>query len=142
MKKNILSTVSIVVVILCILSLAACGNSIDKTGLWENAIYTQNTELGEGEKTVVVQVKAEEQTVDFTIKTNQSTVGAALFEHKLIDGDEGEYGLYIKVVNGITADFNKDKSYWAFYIDGEYATAGVDSTEITEDVTYQLVYTN
>ena len=95
-----------------------CGNSADKTGLWENVTYTKDTRLGEGTKTVTVQVKAEEQIVTFTVKTDKDTVGAALLENKLIEGEESEYGLYIKVVNGITADYDKDKSYWAFYVDG------------------------
>ena len=62
-------------------------------------------------------------------------------EHGLIAGEEGDYGLYVKVVNGITADYDVDQSYWAFYIDGDYAMSGVDTTAITEGVTYQLVYT-
>ena len=62
-------------------------------------------------------------------------------EHKLIEGDEGPYGLYIKKVNGITADYDVDKSYWGFYINGEYATTGVDTTKITEGATYKLEYT-
>ena len=40
-----------------------------------------------------------------------------------------------------TADFNTDGSYWAFYIDGEYAMTGVDSTEINEDSVYTLQVT-
>ena len=139
--KQIKSTISVVLAIICLFSLVACGNSVDKTGLWEKATYNKDTQLGEGTKTVIVQVKAEEQIVTFTVKTDKDTVGAALLENKLIEGEESEYGLYIKVVNGITADYDKDKSYWAFYVDGEYATSGVDTTKITEGVTYQLAYT-
>ena len=140
MKTVIKSTISIVLVLLCLFSLTACGNDVEKTGLWENAVYLKDTSFGDGAKTVVVEVKAEEQIVTFTIKTDKDTVGAALLEHDLIQGENSEYGLYVKTVNGITADFDVDQSYWAFYINGEYATAGVDSTEITEGVTYQLVY--
>ncbi|MDD5953930.1 MAG: DUF4430 domain-containing protein [Firmicutes bacterium] len=39
-------------------------------------------------------------------------------------------------VNGITADWDTEKAYWAFYIDGEYAQTGVDATEITAGATY------
>ena len=131
--------VSVVLVIICLFGITACDNSTEKAELWENATYQTDTELGKGEKTVVVEVKAEEKEVTFTIKTDKKTVGEALFEHDLISGDEGEFGLYIKTVNGITADYDVDKTYWAFYIDGEYATEGVDTTEITEGVTYQLV---
>lgn len=141
MKKTIHSTVSIVLALVCIVCLASCGNTVDKTGLWENATYLKNTEFGNGAKTVVVEVKAEEQTVTFTIHTDKDTVGAALLEHGLIAGEEGQYGLYVKVVNGITADYDVDQSYWAFYINGEYAMTGVDSTQITEGNTYQLAYT-
>lgn len=141
MKRTIKSTVSIALVIICLFSLAACGKSVDKAGLWENATYLKDTQLGEGAKTVVVEVKAAEQTVTFTVKTDEKTVGAALLENKLIAGEQGDYGLYIKTVNGITADFDVDKSYWAFYVDGEYATSGVDTTDIQEGVTYQLAYT-
>lgn len=43
--------------------------------------------------------------------------------------------------NGIVADYNVDQSYWAFLINGEYASTGVDGASITEGETYCLVYT-
>jgi hypothetical protein len=97
-------------------------------------------EFGEGAKTAVVEVKVEDETVTFTIHTDKETVGDALIEHELISGEEGAYGLYIKTVNGITADYDTDQSYWAFYIDGEYAMTGVDGTEIDADARYTLEY--
>lgn len=72
----------------------------------------------------------------FEINTDKTTVGDALVELGLISGDEGEYGLYVKKVNGITADYDKDGTYWAFYVDGEYATTGVDSTEVKAGAAY------
>ncbi len=127
----------------CILGISSCGcaKTEKPTGLWEKATYLEDTQFGEGEKTAVVEVKAEDKTVTFTLKTDKATVGEALLEHDLIQGEEGDYGLYVKTVNGITADYDVDASYWAFYQDGEYATAGVDLTEITEGVTYKLEYT-
>ena len=65
-------------------------------------------------------------------------VGEALQELNLIDGEEGEYGLFVKTVNGITADYDTDGVYWAFYVNGEYATSGVDVTQITEGDSYAL----
>ena len=142
MKKTMQKTVSVLLVILLLLGLSACGNTANKPAdLWDNATYLQDTTFGEGAKTLTVVVKAEEKSVTFTVNTDKDTVGAALFEHNLIDGEEAEYGLYLKVVNGITADYDVDQSYWAFYIGNDYAMSGVDSTEITEGVTYQLVYT-
>jgi hypothetical protein len=141
MKKAMQSTISLTLALLMLLCLASCGKSVEKTGVWENATYRQDKEFGKGAKTVVVEVKAEEQTVTFTIHTDKDTVGAALLEHELISGEEGAYGLYIKVVNGIAADYDVDQSYWAFYVNNEYAMSGADLTEIDEGATYQLVYT-
>ena len=72
----------------------------------------------------------------FHIHTDKETVGDALLDLGLIAGDEGAYGLYVKTVNGITADYDKDGKYWAFYIDGEYAMSGVDVTKIEAGKAY------
>ena len=140
MKKTIQSTVTVILALIFIVALVSC-DTVEKTGVWENATYRKDTELGSGAKTVVVEVKAEDQLVPFTIKTDKDTVGAALLEHGLIAGEEGAYGLYVKQVNGITADYDVDQTYWSFYINGEYAMTGVDTTEITEGATYRLEYT-
>jgi len=76
--------------------------------------------------------------VNITVNTDEDTVGAALLELGLIAGDESEYGLYVKTVNGITADYDTDGTYWAFYINGEYAMTGVDATPIAEGESYAL----
>ena len=72
----------------------------------------------------------------FEIHTDKTTVGEALLELDLITGEDGAYGLYVKTVNGITADYDTDKTYWAFYINGEYGMTGVDSTNVTAGATY------
>lgn len=141
MKKVFNSVISVALVIVFVLCTVSCKDKVDKVGLWENAVYLNDTELGNGAKTVTVEVKVEDQSVTFTIHTDKSTVGEALLEHDIISGDEGPYGLYIKTVNGIIADYDTDKSYWAFYINGEYAMTGVDTTEIAEGAVYQLAYT-
>lgn len=74
----------------------------------------------------------------FEIHTDKEMVGDALTELNLISGDEGDYGLYVKTVNGITADYDTDGSYWAFYVNNEYAQTGVDLTPITEGDYYSF----
>ena len=54
----------------------------------------------------------------------------------LIAGEDSDYGLYVKTVNGVTVDYDTDGKYWAFYVDGEYAATDVDSTDITAGATY------
>ena len=139
MKKTLKTAISLVLVFVFILSFSAC-NTVDKEGLWESATYRRDMEFGDGAKTVTVEVKAGENSVTFTVKTDKDTVGAALIEHGLISGDIGDYGLYVKSVNGIVADYDVNQSYWAFYINGEYALTGVDTTEIKEGETYKLEY--
>ena len=81
---------------------------------------------------------ADGKTTDFTVTTDKKIVGEALQDEGLISGDEGPYGLYVKTVNGITLDYDKDGMYWAFYINGEMAPTGVDMTEIKPGEVYSF----
>lgn len=137
--KTTIKTFSLVLALVMLLSFTACGAQ-KADDLWKDATYTADTTFGDGAKTVKVKVEANDKAVAFTVKTDAETVGAALLEHELIAGDQGEYGLYIKKVNGMTADYDTDKAYWAFYVDGEYAMSGVDATTIDESAVYSLVY--
>ena len=140
MKQTIKITVSALLSLIMLLSLFAC-NTVDAEGLWADATYRRDMEFGKGAKTAVVEVVVADEMITFTIHTDKDTVGAALLEHDLIAGEEGAYGLYVKKVNGITADFDVDQSYWAFYINGEMAMTGVDGAQITNGETYRLTYT-
>ena len=139
MKKIIGLTVSVILSVLLLLFFVSCS-VVDTEGAWGDALYTEDTELGSGAKTVKVEVIVGDKSVTLTLNTDADTLGEALFEHGLIDGDEGEFGLYVKVVNGITADYDADKSYWGFYKNGEYMMTGVDGTAISGGESYELVY--
>ena len=155
MKKIALSLLTVVLAAVLIFGLCSCnqpeapavpegssqGSAINRVGLWADADYVEDTTFGSGAKTVLVEVKVGEESVTFTIKTDKTMLGEALIEHNLIAGEEGPYGLYIKKVNGITADFDIDQSYWGFYKNGEYMMSGVDTTEIADGEHYELVYT-
>ena len=138
MKTYVRSLTLLLAVLLCF-SLAACKKT-PPDALWETATYTENTTLGEGKATVSVEVKAGEYSVTFTIRTDRTILGDALTDHNLIEGENGTYGLYVKKVNGITADYDIDQSYWGFYKNGEYMMTGVDTTTIADGEHYELVY--
>lgn len=95
--------------------------------------------LGEGALSFSLEItnKAGE-TISVTVNTDEKTVGDALLALDLIAGEEGEFGLYMLTVNGETLSWEKDAMYWAFYIDGEYATTGVDMTDVTAGTAYAL----
>lgn len=100
---------------------------------------TDATVLGEGQTVFTFNVTdADGNETNFEIHTDKETVGDALLELNLIAGEDSEYGLYVKTVNGITADYDKDQTYWAFYVNGEYAQTGVDSTNVTAGDTYSF----
>ena len=118
-------------------ALVACAG-VPKTGAWESATYRSDKEFGDGAKTVYVAVKAEDQSVTFTVRTDKEFLGEALTEHELITGEDGQYGLYITAVNGM-AIADGEQAYWALYKDGAYSMTGVDTTPIADGEHYELV---
>lgn len=99
-------------------------------------------QTSEGEKSFTVTVvHADGSSKDFSYKTTELYVGAVLQAEGLIQGEEGQYGLYIKVVDGESAVYEENGAYWGFYVNGEYASQGIDLTPIEDGATYTLEYT-
>lgn len=135
MKQTANRLLALLLAMMMTLSLAACGKAPQASGV--TLPVQDGATIGQGSKTITVEVTdAEGKTVCFTVNTDQETVGAALQELGVVAGEQSSYGLYIKSVNGITADYDKDGVYWAFYIDGEYASTGADQTGITDGSVY------
>jgi hypothetical protein len=118
---------------------ACTAEKVSAEGRWKDATYLSDTEFGKGSKTVVVSVKVDESEVSFTIHSDKTYLADALLEHKLIEGDESEFGLYVKKVNGIVADYDIDKTYWGFYKNGEMMMVGVSAAEFSDGEHYELV---
>ena len=136
MNKKIILVISLILIIMSFL----CACKKDDTNVSIDSSASKHaTELGQGETTFVFVVEDAlgKQSV-FNILTNKKFVGEALKENNLISGDEGPFGLYVKTVNSITYDYDKDGKYWAFYVNGEYATQSADETEIKNGETYMF----
>lgn len=73
-----------------------------------------------------------------TIHTNGQYVGKVLQELERIKGEQGEFGIYIKEVDGIVADYDADGTYWAFYINDELSMTGADQVEIVDGAVYSF----
>ena len=137
---------------LCMVLIAAmavfttgCNDNAKKTAEESPAVETTETVeaqvVGEGNTVFTFTVvDADGTETPFEVHTDKATVGEALLDCGLIAGDESDYGLYVKVVNGVTADYDTDGAYWSFYVDGEYAQSGVDTTNIEEGKTYTFKY--
>ncbi len=75
----------------------------------------------------------------FTIGTNQTYLADALLDEQLIVESDSP-GMYT-VVDGETADYNVDQSYWGFFVGEDYAMEGMNTTVIQDGAVYKLVYT-
>ena len=157
-KRTLLSLIlSTMLIVAMAFSMTACGGNNQEKPNTEGQSQVGGTEqdsqlgnaesdtqqsgnvLGKGQ-TVFNFVVADKDGIEtkFEIHTDKPTVGEALLEVKLIEGEDGPYGLYVKTVNGITADYDVDQTYWAFYINGEMAMTGVDATNVEAGATYSF----
>ena len=129
-------------IILCVVLVAAMALTTAGCGKKEEETTTalkDGATLGTGAVSFTLEVvDADAKSIKATIKTDAKTVGEALLDLGVIDGEDSQFGLYVTTVNGVTLDFDKDGKYWAFYIDGEYAMTGVDSKEIVDGTAYKL----
>ena len=105
--------------------------------------FGMRPETMEGGKTFTVAVIHKDGTEKkFTYSTDEDYLGPVLLAEGLIEGENGPYGLMISAVDGETADWNADQSYWALYIGENYAATGTDTMPVTDGGEYSLVYTN
>ena len=139
--SNLLLTMMLIVAMA--FTVVGCGDKNQTSDAQQTtATETESKVLGEGQtKIFFTVVDKDGNESSYEIHTDKETVGDALLEHELIAGDESEYGLYVKQVTGITADYNTDGTYWAFYVNGEYCNYGIDSQPVSDGETYTIAYT-
>ena len=90
-----------------------------------------------GDKRIVFQVSfADGSQKNFDILTDAETLADALLEEKLIDAEEGPYGLWVTAVFGEKAD-SAANEYWMFYKDGVELATGVSDTYIANGEHYE-----
>ena len=139
-KKKLSVILSFVLIAVIALTMVGCGSEkksdtppVSTTG------SAQKTVVGEGKTVFEFSVThLDGKTAAFEVHTDKKTVGEALLDAELIAGEDGQYGLYVKSVDGETLDYDKDGKYWAFYENGNYGAKGVDQTEIADGVRYEF----
>jgi len=128
MKKKFLGVVIGVIVV-----------AVLAVGLW--LVYDNFREKPvEGSKTITVEIINGDSDKTITIKTDAEYLRAALEEEDLIAGDESDYGLYVKTVDGYTVD-EANQEWWCFTKDGETLYTGVDDTPIADGDKYEITLT-
>lgn len=86
----------------------------------------------------VVDAAGEEKV--FKLRTDEEMLGDALMNEGLLEGEEGQYGLYVKTVNGITAD-EANQEWWCLTKGGEAVMTGVDTTPVEDGAAYEFTLT-
>ena len=98
----------------------------------------------EGSKSITIEVvnKAEAST-KYQLKTDAEYLRQAMEEAEglTFSGTESEYGMMVDTVNGETADYSVDSSYWGFYVNGEYCNYGIDTQPVADGDAFSIVYT-
>lgn len=99
----------------------------------------------EGSKNITIEVvnKAAEATV-YEVSTDAEYLRQAMEEADglTFSGTESEYGMMVDTVNGETADYSVDGSYWSFYVNDEYCNYGIDSQPVLDGDEFSIVYTS
>lgn len=85
-------------------------------------------------------VDAEGEEIVHKLTTDEEMLGDALMNEGLLEGEEGEYGLYVKSVGGITAD-ESNQEWWCLTKGGEAVMTGVDSTPVEDGAAYEFTLT-
>lgn len=131
----------IIAFLLCIItafSLVSCKKSEEKNPAPTDEKTVTYEEIGRGDNQFFLDILFEAKEKNYSIKTDEETVGAALEKLGMIEGEQGDYGLYIFAVEGEEHRYENGGKYWAFYENEQYASQSVDLTEIVDGETYSL----
>ena len=91
-----------------------------------------------GEKEITVKVSALENGEEsFTYQTDAEYLGEVLTANKLIEGESGQYGLFITTANGVKADDSKQQ-WWCITKGGEQVNTSADKTQIQDGDQFEL----
>ena len=98
----------------------------------------------EGSKSITIEVVGKDgRSEEYTLRTDAEYLRQAMEDADglTFSGTESEYGMMVETVNGTTADYNVDKSYWSFYVNGEYCNYGIDTQPVMDGDQFSIVYT-
>lgn len=97
----------------------------------------------QGAKSITIEVvDNESNSTIYDVQTDAEYLRQAMEEAEGLEfsGTESEYGMMVETVNGVTADYNVDQSYWGFYVNGEYCNYGIDTQPVMDGDAFQIVY--
>ena len=98
---------------------------------------------GAGQKEITLEVvHGDGSDASFVIRTDSENLRGALEQIEgLVEGEESTYGLMVYTVDGETAEWSRDQSWWCLTKEGEWLDTGVDDTIIADGEHYEFTYT-
>ncbi|WP_288174625.1 DUF4430 domain-containing protein [Sporofaciens musculi] len=102
-------------------------------------VFMPKGQTGAKEITVTV-VHADETSKDFVYQTDAAYLGEVLKSEELVEGTEGEFGMFITSVDGETADDSKEQ-WWCITKGGEALNTSADQTPIEDGEKFELTLT-
>lgn len=143
-KKSVIGIViALVVLVALLVTLGIVFKVNNKTMEKSDKKISSENKENEGKHVKIEVVGKDGKSTRYSIKTKADYLRQALEETEglTVEGDETATGLFVKSINGVTADYNIDKAYWAFYLNNDYCQKGIDSQEVTDGDEFKIVYT-
>ncbi len=132
MKTEQKNTKKIVISLIALLSVAAVFFGIYR--------FTRQAAT-EGSKNITVEVIHRDTSLNtFTYSTDREYLGEVLKDEGLVSGEEGPYGMFIKSVDGETAD-ESNQEWWCITKNNEKLGTSADQTPIADGEKYELTLT-
>lgn len=109
-------------------------------------LVADNAEAGEqvfrdfvaSRKTIDVVVTGKDgSSTTLSCETGEEFLGSVLLDSGIVEGEMGEYGLFITTVNGYTADSDAQE-WWCITKGGEEVMTGADTTPIADGDQFEL----
>lgn len=97
----------------------------------------------QGAKSITIEVVDNNaDSIVYEVHTDAEYLRQAMEEAEGLEfsGTESEYGMMVETVNGVTADWNVDQSYWGFFVNGEYCNYGIDTQPVADGDAFRIVY--
>lgn len=144
MKKNSLALICVLLLSLLLAAFAGCtdepASSADDTSA---ATTDTSSETPEQKISITVKVvHGDGSQKSFVIETSEKTLLGALMQENLVEGDDSSpTGFYITTVDGETADYSANQSWWCLSSNGEMLMTGAGTTMISDGQNYEITYT-
>ena len=114
--------------------LGACTEPYNPT----EATIVETKTVGTGGKTITVSVVNDKnEATHYTVKTDAEMLDRALLDNGIVEGEIGQYGLFITSAGGLVAEGN---GWWGIYVGDGMADTGASFIKVADGGSYAVVY--